>query len=187
MILTTDDLCPQHIPFFNDHWDDLHERHPDMKLIAFTTANWHGQKKVSGRKFVRFCEKRKDWLILAFHGLEHRIYEGREPKNTQQHTIREMIDIFRKSGLELIPAYKPPFYAFNTDCLEVVAENKIKKIFLPRGILDLETRVFIERDEVGLIDSHVNPKTSMADRIDKVKEEFSRILKNDIQRDVFKF
>ena len=182
MILTTDDLAPQHMQLFKDTWDKLHEKHPHFELIAFTTLRWNDEEKNdirSNLEFLEFCKKRKDWLIIAMHGFYHKTYEGFYPEEFNfKKQIEFFSDVNLKENARILNAYKPPYYRWKLETLEEAQKAGVKFFFTQNGFLDLETFKFFERHLIGLIDSHTNPITQMPDRVDKIYDQLDKLLQN---------
>lgn len=180
MIISTDDLAPQHMEMFMRTWDELYKRHPNMKLIAFTTLMWHGKEDQAIHKnedFMEFCNERKEWLILAMHGFHHIKAEG---LLTEEYWLPDLANIWRdfKPECGVLNAYKPPFYKWNLKTLENASKAGIRYFFVQDGFLDLESHQFYDRTSSALIDSHTNPMTDMPDRIDKIFDDLDNSLKN---------
>jgi len=201
ILLTTDDLAPSNIEGQFEFWDKLWKKHKNFQLLAFTTANWNfrlpkkskfrGNNSILREDFIEFCNKRKNWLLIAYHGLTHEVAESTLPLQDQQKSIKEMLSIFHKFSQkfkgEIVPAYKPPFYRFNSDALNICKDSGIRYFFMQDGILDLQTYNFFRRNDIHLIDSHTNPRAqsvkdgktiSAPDRIDFLYERLDKFLSN---------
>lgn len=201
ILLTTDDLAPSNIKGQFEFWDRLWKKHKNFQLLAFTTANWNfrlpkeskfrGNNSILRKDFIEFCNERKNWLLIAYHGLTHEIAESNQPYEDQQRRMKEMLSIFDKFGKKfkgkIISAYKPPFYRFNSDALYTCRDLGIKYFFMQDGILDLQTYNFFRRNDIHLIDSHTNLRAQsvkdgkthpIPDRIDFLYERLDKFLSN---------
>ncbi len=188
-IFTTDDLNPSFMDFFHEHVDVLHDVYPNFKIYAFTTPRWafwpdtatEEENDVLLRKdFIKFCVDRKDWLILAAHGLTHKEVFTGDAKTMLPifQKSKEYLDALAKEGCSTINAFKPPFYKYNHAAIQCANEAGFGLFFTNEGIIDLQTMEFIPRVTIGLLDSHTNPKpdVNMMDRIDL--HPFDEVLKH---------
>lgn len=190
MILTTDDLCPRHTPQLN-YWDDLKKEFPQLQLIAFTTYRWKFIKEdphtILHPGFIKELNLRKDWLTLAIHGRDHtRPSEGLMPYNTQLENLKELCKIFYEDlpdeGFQgqILNAYKPPFYKFNTSSLYAARDAGLDYYFTPGGIQLLKHGIFLRRQDLNLIDTHTNTieerSKYIPDRIDKIHHTLTQKL-----------
>jgi len=182
---STDDLCPEHMDFFKKHIDPLARKYPNFRIIAFTVPRWHDKKKndlMKNKKFIEFCRDRKSFLRLAMHGFDHLSYESKDNLLTFKKS-RKYFEFLREEGLSMVDGYKPPFYAWDSSSLFNAKKVGFKFFFTQDGLIDLETRGFVHRKEIGLIDSHVNPnqKVNKRDRIDlkpfKFLEDIHELIK----------
>jgi len=188
--ITTDDLAPSSIEGQFEYWDKLKEKHKDFKLLAFTTADWKFTRtnrkfknnSIANREFIDFCNERKDWLSIAYHGLHHTIAMSQVDFNTQVTIIKKMLRIFgkfeKKFEGQIINAYKPPFYRWNINTLLICMDRGIDYLFIQSGILTPKVYLFQPRATIGLIDSHTNPECPMPDRIDLVHKQMDKLLAN---------
>ena len=93
---TTDDLCLSNLRYFK-HWDFIKEKKPELKLIAFTIANYQGKEDLSqSKEFKEFYEKRKDWLTIQPHGYDHqRVQIGWRSYEEQKKDIQKCLEILK--------------------------------------------------------------------------------------------
>ena len=190
MIITTDDLSPVNLEGQFEYWDRLKEDHPDLQLLAFTTANWNFFRKRERKAnrtilrddFIDFCNERKDWLTLAYHGFDHLVPMNSLDWKGQMSVLEEMLKIFndfeKKFKGKILNAYKPPFYKWNMNTLYACENLGIDYFFMQDGILTLKLFHFLPRNSIGLIDSHTNPECPMPDRIDLFYDALDKLLKN---------
>ena len=189
MIISTDDLCPVNIEGQFEYWDRLKAKHPDLQLLAFTTANWNffrnRERKIRTvfcDDFIDFCNERKDWLTLAYHGYDHSVSMSSLDIEAQTKILEKMLKLFNKFKKKfkgkILNAYKPPFYKWNMNTLYACENLGIDHFFMQDGILTLKFFHFQPRNAIGLIDSHTNPDTPMPDRIDLIYEKLDKMLFN---------
>lgn len=186
--MTTDDLAPSNLEGQFEYWDKLKKKHNDFKLLAFTTADWQFTRinrdfknnLITNKEFIDFCNERSDWLSIAYHGFQHTISMASQSFETQEVIIDKMLTIFKKFKKKFegnfVNAYKPPFYRWNTDTLQICMDREIDYLFIQSGILTPKVYLFQSRQGIGLIDSHTNPECPMPDRIDLVYEDFDELL-----------
>jgi predicted deacetylase len=71
MIITTDDLNLSNLQYFK-YFDKVKKCKPDLKMIAFTTANFQNKENVrESKEFNEWFETHKDWVEIAVHGYDH--------------------------------------------------------------------------------------------------------------------
>ena len=105
MIITTDDVCPQNLKFWH-HWDEIKKHVPELKLIAFTIANYKGQDVSKSLVFKRWFDEHKDWVEIGVHGYDHESPPEQERDNAGQ-LVSESVEILQ----EFLPErflYRPP-------------------------------------------------------------------------------
>lgn len=105
---TTDDVCPANLKHFH-WWDKAKEANPDLKVIAFTIANFNGQSTADSDVFIEWYEERKDWVEIGVHGWDHdlgKVQEGwREDQDQYIRWSELSLRKFRPMGGFL---YRPP-------------------------------------------------------------------------------
>lgn len=112
MIYTTDDVCPSNLIYFR-FWDEVKKRKPNLKVIAFTIANYNGQEDVSKSKdFKEWYDSHKDWVTIGVHGYDH-TFPPEGERDNQEELIRESIKIL-KPFLPSDFLYRPP--GFQVTC-----------------------------------------------------------------------
>ena len=179
-LLTTDDLCPCHMQFFKRYIDPIHKQYQNFKLLAFTTPDWKyttpkGEEEtdnniLTNEKFMRFCTKRKDWLYLGMHGYNHtENFKGfKKDMQPMFDHARKCLDFMADKGASVVNAFKPPFYHWDANAAECARQAGFRWFYITNGVIDLHTFRFYSRSELGLVDSHTNPKkdVNLVDRID---------------------
>ena len=94
MIITTDDVCPSNLKFFN-YWDKVKEEVPNLKLVCFTIANYKNIEDVSkDEDFIKWFEERKDWVEIGVHGHDH-LYPPEGDRNNYAELIKKSLDILK--------------------------------------------------------------------------------------------
>jgi len=158
--------------YFREHLDPLAKKYPNFKVIAFTVPCWHDspQEDILAKGFIKFCVGRP-WLIIAVHGLNHMTYEAIGDRASQRAMFgngQRILAALKKQGVKTLNAFKPPFYRWNYDSLDLASETGYRFYFTQDGIHDLKTFRFYGRGNIMLFDSHTNPdqKVNMLDRID---------------------
>ena len=110
-IYTTDDICPSNLKFF-PYWENVRTRHPDMKLIAFTIANYQNKENVQeSKEFNEWFEKNKDWVEIAVHGYDH-LYPPEAERDDFEQCVENALEILRPY-LPKEYGYRPPGFKFS--------------------------------------------------------------------------
>jgi len=178
--ISTDDLAPCHMPFFKRHIDPLRKQYPNFKILAFTTPDWNytipkGEEDtdnniLTNEKFQRFCKSRKDWLYLGMHGYHHtENFTGlKADMQPLFDHARKCLDFMADKGASVVNAFKVPFYHWNESAALCAKQAGFRWFYITNGVIDLDTFRFYSRAELGLVDSHTNPKkdVNLVDRID---------------------
>ena len=112
MIYTTDDLCLSNLHYFS-YWDRIKEIKPELKLIAFTIANYCKRENVGESKdFKEWFNGHKDWVDIGVHGYDHE-YPPEGERDNQEELIRLSLEIL-KPFLKEKYLYRAP--GFQTTC-----------------------------------------------------------------------
>lgn len=95
-VYTTDDVCPSNLKYWH-YWDKIHDDNPGLKVIAFTIANYQSKENISeSKEFKEWYEKRKDWVEIQPHGVDHtKPQEGWRPYNQQKEDLKKSIEILK--------------------------------------------------------------------------------------------
>jgi len=105
MIYTTDDLCPSNLKYFK-YWDKAKELKPDLKLIAFTIADYQGKEDVSeSKEFIDWFEDHRGWVELGVHSLEHTY-----PPDAERDDFSEVLG----KALEILKPFLPDKYMYRS-------------------------------------------------------------------------
>ena len=104
-VYITDDLCPSNLKFFK-YWDKVKEKKPELKLIAFTIANFQNKELISeSRKFEKWFEKNKDWVEIGVHGYDHLYPPEAERDNFEEQVIK---------AFNVLSPYLPDKYGYRS-------------------------------------------------------------------------
>ena len=90
----------------------------------------------------------------------HEVAEGLE-QHELMIELRNWLNNLKVAGCSVIDAYKPPFYRYDYGTLDRAKRLYFKWLFLPSGILNINTDKFYKREGIGLIDSHCNPESKL--------------------------
>ena len=121
MIYTTDDVCPSNLKYFK-YWDKVKKRKPDLKLIAFTIANYQNQENISkSKEFKEWFEKHKDWVEIGVHSYNHL---------RPQECWRDDQEIWIKKALDILKPYLPEKYLYRPPGFRVLSKTEgiLKKL-----------------------------------------------------------
>lgn len=128
ILFTTDDVCPSNLKYF-EYWDKVKEKHSELKLIAFTIANYQNKENIKeSKEFNDWYEKHKDWVIIQPHGLNHlKPQLGWRDYETQKNDIKESLDIL-KSYLSNEIIYRFPGFRISPYSENILKELKVDGI-----------------------------------------------------------
>lgn len=110
MIYTTDDVCPSNLKYF-EYWERVKEKKPDLRLIAFTIANFNFIEPVDASvEFRDWFNKSKDWVEVAVHGFDH-TYPPEAERDDFEDCVEEALRIL-KPFLPEKYGYRSPGFKF---------------------------------------------------------------------------
>lgn len=90
MIFTTDDLCLSNLHYFT-FWDKIKQKRPDLKVIAFTIANYRHRENVAESKdFNHWFQTHKDWVEIGVHGYDHEYPPEGERDDFEELVVRSV-------------------------------------------------------------------------------------------------
>lgn len=105
-VYTTDDLCPENLKYFK-FWDEIKLKYPNIRLIAFTIANYKYEQDISkSAEFKDWYEQRKDWVEIGVHGYDHLFPPEQERENSKE-CVDKSLHILN-SFLPKRILYRPP-------------------------------------------------------------------------------
>ncbi len=109
-IMTTDDLCLSNLKYFK-YWDKVKEKYGELKLVAFTIANYRQKEKLDDSKqFKDWFDKYKDWVEIAIHGYDHS-YPPEAERDDFEDCVSKALEIL-KSFLPKEYGYRSPGFKF---------------------------------------------------------------------------
>lgn len=147
--LTTDDLNQDDWSLFS-HFDKLHDKFSQMRLLAFFTPLWHHipteTELVNGitinddfwkPEFLEFLEDRKDWLSLAAHGLFHNTPDcyGDEKYHDLMFAKGKWIlqQLHELTGIRVCPYFKAPWYRWKEFTPGKCFQSGYTRFYIPEG------------------------------------------------------
>jgi len=153
--LTTDDLNQEDWSLFS-YFDELHDKFPQMRLLAFFTPLWHhtptDTELVNGititddfwkPEFLEFLRERKDWLSLAAHGLFHDTPDCYGSEDAQKIMFSKCKSILQQlhelTGIRVCPYFKPPWYRWKEFTPTMCFEQGYTRFYIPDGYYELST------------------------------------------------
>jgi len=110
-ILTTDDLCLSNLKYFK-YFDEMKSCLPNLKMIAFTIANYNNAENVSeSKEFNEWYQCHKDWVEIAIHGYDH-LYPPEAERDDFEKYVEDALDILRPY-LPKEYGYRSPGFKFS--------------------------------------------------------------------------
>lgn len=121
-VITTDDLCLSNLEIFK-YWDKVKEKYPELKIIAFTIANYKEQEPINeSKEFKEWFEEHKDWVEIGVHGYDHEL-PNECFRDNQEEYFQKSLEIL-KDFIPKNPLYRPPGFKYVN-----WTENILKKYF----------------------------------------------------------
>jgi len=167
MIFTTDDVCPSNLKYFS-YWERVRQKYPNMKLIAFTIANYNLVENVSvSTEFKEWFEKNKDWVEVAVHGYDH-MYKPEAERDDPEFENCIM------KALSILKPFLPEKYGYRSPGFQwsVRTEPLMKKYGFSWIAYDDSIKYFDGRPPIvgGIINTHCcdkwdNPITQVWNKI----------------------
>lgn len=163
MILTTDDLCLTNLKYF-EYWDKVKEKRPELKIIAFTTANYQLKEDLSkSKEFKDWFKKHEDWVEIAVHGYDHL-----SPPEVERDNLEELITKSLNILKEFLPekyGYRSPGFKFS-----VTLEPILKKLGFSYIAYHEHIKVFKNNSLIPVLNTHCcdrydNPITEVWKRL----------------------
>lgn len=106
MIVTTDDVCLENLKFFK-YWDEIKTMKPNLKVIAFTIANYKGEQNVAeSEDFRSWFNGHEDWVEIGVHGYDH-LFPPEQERNDAEELVMKSLEIL-KGFLPERYLYRPP-------------------------------------------------------------------------------
>lgn len=106
MIVTTDDLCLENLKFFS-YWDEIKTMKPNLKIIAFTIANYKGKQNVAeSEEFGSWFDAHRDWVEIGVHGYDH-LFPPEQERDDAGELVMKSLEIL-KDFLPEMYLYRPP-------------------------------------------------------------------------------
>lgn len=150
-ILTTDDLCPSNLKYFK-YFDEIKKSHSDLKMIAFTIANFQNKENVlESKEFNEWFEKHKSWVEIAIHGYNH-LYPPETFSNNFEEQLTNALDIMRPY-LPMKYGYRPPGFRFS-----IRIEPLLKKLGFSYVAYQDNIKYFDGRQMITPINTHCSDK-----------------------------
>ena len=172
--LTTDDFCPKFMDSWK-YWEELKKVHPNLRITAFVVPRHDNKDEYDcskSKEFKQWFEKNKDWVEVAVHGFDHSKFECLLSYDEQLERFKKALEIM-KPFLPKKWGFKPPYYRYNSDTLEIILDTLKAAYFVtPRRIYYGRGKSFKLNN---LIETHTNNYTKMGDRIDKVVNDLKKI------------
>jgi len=111
-VVTTDDVCLHNLCYWA-YWDELKKAFPELKVIAFTVADWGNKENVSdSQEFKNWFEERKDWVQIGVHGYDH-LYPPECERDNQEEFIARALGVLKSFLPEKFLYRAPGFQVTN--------------------------------------------------------------------------
>jgi len=161
MIITTDDLCLEYLDNFV-LFDDLKEKHKDLKIIAFTIGNFKNVENLKdNQRFKEWYDKRNDWVEIAVHSYDHyKIPDG----------DREDEELWIKKALDSLSPFLPEEYGYRSPGWQTT--NKTEGILKKLGFSYIAYESKIKYFKGPIISNIINSHLYDVESIKKIYEVF---------------
>jgi predicted deacetylase len=162
MIYTTDDLCLEYLENFK-YFDEIHEKHPEFRLIAFTISNFKNKERLKdSERFKSWYNTHKDWVEIAVHSYDHEY-----PPDGDREDLEMCITKARDELKPYLPkeyGYRCPGFQTTASTVEILKKLGFQYIAYETSIKNL----LINQSEFGVVNSHLQD----TDSIKKLYEVF---------------
>lgn len=119
-VITTDDVCLSNLKYF-EYWDKLKQKYPELKIIAFTIANYKEREPINeSQEFRDWFDVHRDWVEIGVHGYDH------DPKNKPEWDRDNAEDLVNKS-LDILkpflinrPMYRAPGFQTTNQTARII-------------------------------------------------------------------
>lgn len=145
-VITTDDVCLHNLSYWA-YWDKLKQTFPQLKVIAFTVANWANKENVSkSKEFKDWFELRKDWVEIGVHGYDHLF-----PPECERDNQKDLI----VKALETLKPFLPKKFLYRAPGFQVTNQTEpiLKKLGFA-GIAHQGKIKFFDGTFVDTFDTH---------------------------------
>jgi len=106
MFVTTDDVCLENLRFFH-YWDKIKMMKPNLKLIAFTIANYKDEQNVAeSKEFKSWFDAHRSWVEIGVHGYDH-LFLPEQERDDAEELVMKSLEIL-KNFLPENHLYRPP-------------------------------------------------------------------------------
>lgn len=172
MFITTDDFCPKFIDLWS-HWDKLKQAFPQLKVTVFVVPEWDGISSYNignSKEFIDWYNNRHEWVEICWHGFNHAANDCTRSREEMKKDMDKYFTVMSK----FMPknwGFKPPFYKFNSDMIDLAFEYGAKYFVTCSGI------IYGPGKEIKpiVIETHTNSITNVNDRIDKAFDGLMKI------------
>ena len=164
MVITTDDLCLKYLENFI-LFDDLKKEYPDLKMIAFTIANYKNEEDLSkSDRFKKWFDEHKDWVEIAVHSYDHL-----PPPDGDRPDEKYWIEKARDTLKEFLPenyGYRSAGFQTTNKTLPILKGLGFSWIGFENNIRYLNEEKIIN----GVMNSHIDNANSMDNLINLIKK-----------------
>jgi len=151
IIFTTDDVWPSNLGFF-EYWYYVKDKYPNLKLIAFVTANYAYKEDVSKNDlFQQWFEETKDWVEVGVHGYDH----GNPPEQERDDAEELVV-----KSLEILKPYLPEKFLYRPPGFQrtIHTEPMLKKLGFAGIAHQTRIKYFNEGIVEGIFNTHCTNK-----------------------------
>jgi predicted deacetylase len=149
MLITVDDLCLSYLENFKV-LDDLKAKHPDLRITAFTIANFKNKENLAeSEEFKKWLDKHK-WVEIAVHSYDHdEIPDG--DREDEELWIKKALDGLRPFLPENY-GYRSPGWQTTNKTVGILKKLGFSYIAYESKVKDLKTD---QITELNIINSHL--------------------------------
>jgi len=103
VILAVDDVCLENLKYWK-YVEEIHDKYPNLKIIAFVIANFKYEQNVSNSEIFRdWYNKFRGWIEVGVHGYDHLSPPEQE---------RTDAEYFVKKSLEILNPFLPKEFVY---------------------------------------------------------------------------
>lgn len=150
MIITTDDLCLSYLDNFK-YFDELKNKFAELKVIAFTIANYKNNEKLLGNAiFEKWYQKHKNWVEIAIHSYDHDTIPDGDRKDEEYWITKALEDL--KPFLPKAYGYRSPGWQTTNKTVPILKKLGFSYIAYESKIKNLNNDTIID---AKIINSHL--------------------------------
>ena len=143
MVITVDDLCLSYLDNFK-YFDELKNKHNNLKVIAFTIANYkNNELLLESDIFKTWFAKHKDWVEIAVHSYDHEYPPDGDREDEEYWITKALRSLYRFLPKDY--GYRSPGWQTTNKTVGILKKLNFKYIAYETMIKDLKEGKITEK------------------------------------------